>query len=207
MSLGRRERKKLETKERLLDCAVGLFAERGYDTTTMEDIGECADVARATVFNYFARKEDIVAEVFTRRRAEIAKLIASAEESVSGTTERLRFVLLGWARMYETDPPTGRAVVRAWLRAGGPLLGIDGSATYQTTEVDFAPGSVLLLYTDGLIESPGADIEDALADLSEVLAETGDLPLDELADHLVESCAMPRGRLDDVAVLLLRADT
>lgn len=100
--------------------------------------------------------------------------------------------------------PDGR--VRVLDLAGGPLLGIDDSATYQTTEVDFAPGSVLLLYTDGLIESPGTDIEDALADLGVVLAETGDLPLADLADHLVEACAMPRGRLDDVAVLLLRAE-
>jgi AcrR family transcriptional regulator len=122
VAVGRRERKKLETKERLLDCAVALFAERGYDATTMDDIGECGDVARATVFNYFARKEDIVAEVFGRRRAEIAKLIAEAEVSSSSTTDRLRHALLGWARLYEADPPTGRAMVRAWLRAGGPLL-------------------------------------------------------------------------------------
>ncbi|WP_328875780.1 SpoIIE family protein phosphatase [Streptomyces sp. NBC_00287] len=99
--------------------------------------------------------------------------------------------------------PDGR--VRVLDLAGGPLLGIDGSATYQTTQVDLAPGSVLALYTDGLIESPGTDIEDALADLGRVLAETGDLPLDELADRLLESRAMPRGRIDDVAVLLLRA--
>ncbi|MBC2906722.1 SpoIIE family protein phosphatase [Streptomyces cupreus] len=99
--------------------------------------------------------------------------------------------------------PDGR--VRVLDLAGGPLLGIDGSAVYQTTEVDLAPGSVLVLYTDGLIESPGTDIEDALADLGQVLAAIGDLPLDELADRLVESRAMPRGRIDDVAVLLLRA--
>ena len=122
MPLGRRERKKLETKERLVDCAVGLFASRGYDATTMEDIGECADVARATVFNYFARKEDIVSEVFSRRRDEIAGLIAEATETTTDTAGRLRHVLTGWARLYEDEAATGRAMVRAWLRAGGPLM-------------------------------------------------------------------------------------
>jgi TetR/AcrR family transcriptional regulator, cholesterol catabolism regulator len=120
--LGRRERKKLETKERLVDCAVALFASRGYDSTTMEDIGECADVARATVFNYFARKEDIVAEVFRRRRDEIAVLIAEATAKTTDTADRLRHVLTGWARLYEDDAATGRAVAKAWLRAGGPML-------------------------------------------------------------------------------------
>ncbi len=119
--LGRRERKKLETKERILECAVALLASRGYDSTTMEDIGECADVARATVFNYFARKEDIVSEVFRRRRAHLAELINETKQTTSNTPERLRRALTGLARLSEDDPATGRAIVRAWLRAGGPL--------------------------------------------------------------------------------------
>ncbi|WP_405553218.1 SpoIIE family protein phosphatase [Streptomyces canus] len=99
--------------------------------------------------------------------------------------------------------PDGR--VRVLDLAGGPLLGIDGSAVYPTTEVELAPGSVLALYTDGLIESPGVDIEDALADLGRQLAEAGDRPLDELADELVRRSAAARERIDDVALLLLRA--
>ncbi len=99
--------------------------------------------------------------------------------------------------------PDGR--VRVLDLAGGPLLGIADSATYPTTEVDLAPGSVLVLYTDGLIESPGVDIEDALAALGRRLAEAGDLPLDELADELVRHSVATRERIDDVALLLLRA--
>ncbi|MFE9450985.1 SpoIIE family protein phosphatase [Streptomyces sp. NPDC006739] len=99
--------------------------------------------------------------------------------------------------------PDGR--VRVLDLAGGPLLGIDAAATYPTTEVCLAPGAVLVLYTDGLIEYPGVDIEDALAGLGEVLAEGGGLPLEELADTLVEHSAAARERVDDVAVLLLRA--
>ncbi|MEU6549444.1 SpoIIE family protein phosphatase [Streptomyces sp. NPDC046915] len=120
------------------------------------------------------------------------------------------------------DPAHGRAVmsraghpppllrrpdgkVRVLDLAGGPLLGIDASATYPTTQVSIAPGSVLVLYTDGLVESPGVDIEDSLADLGELLTETGDLPLDLLADELVRHSPAARQRGDDVAVLLLRA--
>ncbi|MFI5683300.1 SpoIIE family protein phosphatase [Streptomyces sp. NPDC051636] len=99
--------------------------------------------------------------------------------------------------------PDGR--VRVLDLAGGPLLGIDASATYPTTQVSLAPGSVLVLYTDGLIESPGVDIEDALADLGALLTDTGDLPLEQLADELVRHNATARERVDDVAVLLLRA--
>ncbi|MFD7436209.1 SpoIIE family protein phosphatase [Streptomyces sp. NPDC059861] len=97
--------------------------------------------------------------------------------------------------------PDGK--VRVLDLAGGPLLGIDGSATYPTTEVDLPPGSVLVLYTDGLVESPGVDIEDALAELGRRLAEAGDLPLDELADVMVGQ-GDTEERVDDVALMLLR---
>ncbi|MGW7257251.1 SpoIIE family protein phosphatase [Streptomyces sp. NPDC054834] len=120
------------------------------------------------------------------------------------------------------DPAHGRAVmsraghpppllrrpdgkVRVLDLAGGPLLGIDASATYPTTQVSIARGSVLVLYTDGLVESPGTDIEDSLTDLGELLTEIGDLPLDRLADELVRHSPAARERGDDVAVLLLRA--
>ncbi|MEV5333161.1 SpoIIE family protein phosphatase [Streptomyces werraensis] len=99
--------------------------------------------------------------------------------------------------------PDGR--VRVLDLAGGPLLGIDGTAVYPSTEVALPPGSLLVLYTDGLVESPGVDFEDALAELCRRLAELGDLPLDDLADALVRHGPHSADRLDDTAVLLLRS--
>ncbi|WP_327692192.1 MULTISPECIES: SpoIIE family protein phosphatase [unclassified Streptomyces] len=154
--------------------------------------------------------------------------VGQAPEEVMRSTNRL-LIDLG-AELFASclylrlDPARGRAVmaraghpppllrrpdgrVRVLDLAGGPLLGIDASAVYPTTQVDLAPGSVLALYTDGLIESPGIDIEDALAGLGQRLAEAGELPLDELADYLVQHSAAARERLDDVALLLLRART
>jgi GAF domain-containing protein len=99
--------------------------------------------------------------------------------------------------------PDGR--VRVLDLAGGPLLGIDSAATYPTTRVHLPPGSVLVLYTDGLVEAPGVDIDDALAELGHLLGAAGEAPLGELAEYLVRHSAAARERIDDVAVLLLRA--
>ncbi|QTE02669.1 Phosphoserine phosphatase RsbU [Streptomyces cyanogenus] len=99
--------------------------------------------------------------------------------------------------------PDGR--VRVLDLAGGPLLGIDAGAVYPTTEVSLTPGSVLLLYTDGLVESPGVDIEDALVGLGALLADVGNQPLESLADEVIRHGAAGLERVDDVAVLLLRA--
>src|SRR5699024_9519591 len=62
-SLGRREQKKLETRQALKDSALDLALDQGVETLTVEAISEAAGVSPRTFFNYFARKEDaLVAE-------------------------------------------------------------------------------------------------------------------------------------------------
>ncbi|MFI1888654.1 SpoIIE family protein phosphatase [Streptomyces jumonjinensis] len=99
--------------------------------------------------------------------------------------------------------PDGR--VRALELAGGPLLGVDPAAEYPVTEVAMEPGSVLALYTDGLIETPGADIDDGLRALARRFATAPEGPLEAVADALVTGPGddMPP-RSDDTALLLLR---
>jgi AcrR family transcriptional regulator len=53
-------------------AAISLFVENGFDSTTMDDIAERADVARATVFNHFPRKAAFIDEWTTRRRERAA---------------------------------------------------------------------------------------------------------------------------------------
>jgi AcrR family transcriptional regulator len=64
----RRARRRQEVRDRVYGAAVELFIERGFDATTMDDIADRADVARATVFNYFQRKSAFLDEWSALRR-------------------------------------------------------------------------------------------------------------------------------------------
>lgn len=59
-ALGRRERKRQETRNKLIRAALDLFSERGFDAVTVIDIAERADVDPSTFFRHFGSKEAVI---------------------------------------------------------------------------------------------------------------------------------------------------
>jgi hypothetical protein len=88
------------------------------------------------------------------------------------------------------------------LPAGLPLgTGLAGRP-YQATRLHPSPGSTLVLYTDGLIEDPAADIGTGMARLATTLATLTPLPITQACDTLLATLAPSPA--DDIAILMAR---
>ncbi|MFJ3921526.1 SpoIIE family protein phosphatase [Streptomyces sp. NPDC090022] len=88
---------------------------------------------------------------------------------------------------------------------GGMPLGVSaefGRLEYPVTTVELDPGEALLMCTDGLVEQPGADLDDGIRLLT-TLVRDGPAELQHLADRLCGAID-ERGGDDDMALLLLR---
>lgn len=108
---GRRERRRRETRERLLNAALELFAAQGYAATTYDHIAARADVSRQTAFNHFPRKEDFVrgwVELRHRRLAELVT-VAGADTSPFELLASLLRVLASFNGADGDNAPTGGA--------------------------------------------------------------------------------------------------
>ena len=71
--LPRRERLRRERKERILDAAAAVFAQKGFHQATIREIAALADVADGTIYNYFDTKSDLLIGIMTRL-AELEQL-------------------------------------------------------------------------------------------------------------------------------------
>ncbi|MCC6591144.1 MAG: TetR family transcriptional regulator [Bryobacterales bacterium] len=80
MISSRRERKKSRTRDGILNAALKLFAERGFDKTTVAEIAEEADVALSTLFVYFPSKDDLVFHDYTALQVSLRKALDERPE-------------------------------------------------------------------------------------------------------------------------------
>jgi AcrR family transcriptional regulator len=86
---GRRERRKLEVRRRMLEAAQVLFEERGLQATTVADICDRADVAHKTFFNHFPAKNDLVRAIAEESIEILLDDIARAHHERADTASRL----------------------------------------------------------------------------------------------------------------------
>jgi AcrR family transcriptional regulator len=109
----RRERHRLETRERLYRAALELFGERGFLKTTVEDITEAADVGKGTFFNYFPTKEHILAAYGGERIAAVERALEEARTTHGSVLDVLGRLATDSAGQSHENPAVLRAIYAA----------------------------------------------------------------------------------------------
>jgi|SRR5690349_5271265 len=112
---GLRERKKERTRRLIADTARRLFAERGFEQVTVTEIAREAEVAPATVFNYFPTKEDLF---YSRLEAFEEALLAAIRDRAPGQSVLAAFggFLLGQRGVLAMNVPGGDEAATAQVR-------------------------------------------------------------------------------------------
>lgn len=85
-AIGRRERNKLEKRNRIVAAARRLFAEQGFSDTTTQQIAEAADIGTGTLFLYARSKEDLLVLVFHE------EMLATAQDAFNDLAEALPLI-------------------------------------------------------------------------------------------------------------------
>jgi TetR/AcrR family transcriptional regulator, cholesterol catabolism regulator len=187
-ALGRRERHKRETRERILDAALECVLERGFDQATMDEIAARADVARATVFNHFPVKEQFLSAYLERRRVLVRELLQREADEGVDAARRLYDAMELLARLNEGRVDEVRTLLFAWRRTGGsPSSEPDtGRVLGQVIESGQKAGQ---LRTDSDPYAIGALLLDAyIGVLLRWIPDVGDEPRFPLDEALREVC-------------------
>ncbi|MFE2551187.1 TetR/AcrR family transcriptional regulator [Streptomyces sp. NPDC059355] len=114
------ERRRRETRVEIAETAAALFAERGYEATTVEDIAAAAGVSLRTFYRYCSSKEDALTPLVTSGVGQLVDALAAqpADEPLIAAVEGVFTTPMSERRLADAEP--GRALVR--LMGGVPAL-------------------------------------------------------------------------------------
>jgi AcrR family transcriptional regulator len=142
--------KALRTRERILEAALGLFAEKGYEATTMRDVAREAGASLGLAYRYFASKEEFALALYMRLAEESEE---RARDGLAGGTVAERFEAAMLAKLDQVSPhrdPLAALLTRA-LDPNSRLSAL-GEGTAAVRE---KMGGVFLEVVRGASDAPG----------------------------------------------------
>jgi AcrR family transcriptional regulator len=127
------ERRPDDRPQEILEAALRVFAERGYRTTRLEDVGEAAGVTKGTIYHYFANKEELLLRAIEHYHEQAFGRLAETLRESSGTASaRIIQLMRRWFGPVSGERLAVRRLMvqgvahdapeayRRWL-AGGPI--------------------------------------------------------------------------------------
>jgi hypothetical protein len=181
----------------------------GHDTAAAAAMGQLRSLLRGIAVYSDAGPAEVLRGldtamatlgVDTYATAAVARFEQAAEDAAAGR------VRMCWSNAGHLPPlvlGSGGSPLALPEGAGDLLLGVDPDSPRSEEAVTLERGTTVLLFTDGLVERRGTDLDTGTARLVAAARELADRPLDELCDDLIERLVQGRPE-DDVALVALR---
>ena len=120
-----------KTELRLMDSALSLFAEKGFESTSVREIIERAGVTRPVLYYYFASKEGLFSRLIKSRIQNSAQQIDTICSEVEGCAARLRAIARHAFEQAETEPAVVRLTLQLFFSPPGQGPDIDKKGLWQ----------------------------------------------------------------------------
>jgi len=99
----KREAAKQEKKERIIEAAVKVFAQKGFYTANVKDVAKAAGVADGTIYLYFKNKDDLLISLFEHKMREILIRFEEALKKINDPLEQLKVFIREYFELIEED--------------------------------------------------------------------------------------------------------
>ncbi len=119
VALSRREQNKAEKRGRIIAAARALFAHKGFEATTTQQIAEAAEVAAGTLFLYARSKDDLLILVFREEMIELVERAYRLARREPALIEQLVTYFETFVAHHERDLPLARALMRQLAHVAG----------------------------------------------------------------------------------------
>ena len=124
----RRDRRKLATRQALLDASLALLASRSIDALSVDEIAMRADVAKGTFYNYFPDKDALERELAVHVRERLEDEIARVNEGIDDPAERIARAFCCVLRFCLGAPEQAAALARLFPHATDPAAPLNSGA-------------------------------------------------------------------------------
>lgn len=172
--------KAAERRQRIVEAAIELGSEGGYEAVHMRDVAAKADVALATVYRYFESKDHLLSAAISQWTAQLQARLARSPAQGDSPVDMLVDVLRRASRALERRPLLAAALVRA---LSSPDPGVASAARQVRGQIE----EMALPYLDGV---SGEDVEGVVGVLSHVwnsslmIWANGQAPISTVGDEL-----------------------
>ncbi len=150
-SVGTLKRSRSATRERLLDAAGAVFAERGFAASTIEDVCERAGFTRGAFYSNFETKDELLVQLLDREEVKLLERFNAAVSQALQATEPLAVVV---ERIYDLQPfGADNYALRAelvFLALKDPKLATAYQAAREALRAKFGPFLIEALAARGL---------------------------------------------------------